>query len=313
MRSLDRYGLLPRGSGFIALVCAIAGVLVLCDFLCGPAVRFQPVFVVPVAILAWRYGRAALILSVVLAVARTVLEVLAWHRGLGLSVLVINALLNLVALTMIASIVARLAREARLLTDRWVRTIECLPVGVLTADAHGRVHYANDMARRIGSELTRPSLTGWRDASAMLIGEADLHGALAHGVQTLNQEVELPSGTGELRVLRTSTSPVTDRGGEVTGAVMIYEDITDRKVFEREREELNHSLSRALAEVKVLRGLLPMCASCGKVRDPEGHWERIDRYLAEHSEIEVSHSICGDCAHELYPDFVARSDDDERH
>ena len=312
-RSLETHWLVPSGTGLIALTCAAAGLLVLFDFVSGPAVHFQALLVVPVAVLAWRHAGAALVLSVVLALARTWLELSFWHRGVSAAVLVANALLNLVALVLVATIVARLAREARLLTERWMRTIECLPVGVLTADAQGHVHYANDMARRIGDELTRPTLTGWRDAGAMLLSEAELEGALTRGEKALNQEVEVPTGEGELRVLRTSTSPVTDRSGEVTGAVMIYEDITDRKTLEREREQLNHSLARALAEVKVLRGLLPMCASCGKVRDTEGRWERIDRYLAEHSELEVSHSLCGDCAHELYPDFVGRRKDDERH
>jgi len=63
-------------------------------------------------------------------------------------------------------------------------------------------------------------------------------------------------------------------------------------------------LKEALAEVKTLRGLIPICSSCKKIRDDKGTWNRIDSYIAAHSEAEFTHSYCNDCIRKLYPDLA---------
>jgi CHASE3 domain sensor protein len=63
---------------------------------------------------------------------------------------------------------------------------------------------------------------------------------------------------------------------------------------------------RAEAQVKVLDGLLPICANCKKIRDDGGYWNQIETYVREHSEADFSHSICPECAARLYPEFAAR-------
>ncbi|MDJ0876752.1 MAG: response regulator, partial [Desulfobacterales bacterium] len=60
-------------------------------------------------------------------------------------------------------------------------------------------------------------------------------------------------------------------------------------------------LLAALKEIKILSGLLPICAACKKIRDDKGYWNQIESYINEHSEAEFSHSICPDCAQNLYP------------
>ena len=56
-------------------------------------------------------------------------------------------------------------------------------------------------------------------------------------------------------------------------------------------------------KVKVLEGILPICASCKKIRNEKGEYEAIEKYVGEHSEASFSHSICSDCAKRLYPEF----------
>ena len=63
-------------------------------------------------------------------------------------------------------------------------------------------------------------------------------------------------------------------------------------------------LKRALLEVKELSRLLPICASCKKIRDDKGYWNQIEKYLQEHSDITFSHSICPDCVVKLYPGLL---------
>ena len=71
---------------------------------------------------------------------------------------------------------------------------------------------------------------------------------------------------------------------------------------EKEREKLIDRLEQALDEVKRLSGLLPICASCKRIRDDQGGWQQIEDYIAEHSEADFSHGICPECAHRLYPE-----------
>jgi phosphoserine phosphatase RsbU/P len=81
-----------------------------------------------------------------------------------------------------------------------------------------------------------------------------------------------------------------------------------------ELEEKNQDLERllienqkALSEIKTLRGILPICSSCKKIRDDEGYWRHLESYIQAHSLAKFSHSLCMDCAKKLYPDFVPPS------
>lgn len=71
----------------------------------------------------------------------------------------------------------------------------------------------------------------------------------------------------------------------------------------KEREKLIGELRQALAKVKTLSGLLPICAACKKIRDDKGYWKQIESYIREHSDADFSHGICPDCAKRLYPDI----------
>jgi len=62
-------------------------------------------------------------------------------------------------------------------------------------------------------------------------------------------------------------------------------------------------LRKALHEVKTIRGLLPICASCKKIRDDSGYWQQIESYISLHSDADFSHSLCPGCAETLYPDI----------
>jgi PAS domain-containing protein len=290
----------------LGAVLVLSGSLVWADYATGPYVYFSALFVLPVAVLAWFHGRWAVLLALALAAGRAAIALLAWHQMLGPSTVVANALINAFTLVLAAVLVAKLARQARLLSRRWDRTVECLPLGVITTDGAGRVVYANSVARRLLSELPSIAVTSWKESSAAFVDEVLLARALRQGVSTLNKELEVPLSERDVRTLLTSTSPVTDERGAVTGAVIVYEDITSRKAMQVERERLNASLTHALAEVKALKGLLPMCASCGKVRNTQGHWECIEHYLVTQCDVEVSHGICNDCAYKLYPSLARR-------
>jgi PAS domain S-box-containing protein len=79
-------------------------------------------------------------------------------------------------------------------------------------------------------------------------------------------------------------------------------DISDRKRAEEERERLIVELQDALSQVRTLSGLLPICASCKRIRNEEGNWEQMEAYIRDRSEAKFSHGICPECAKKLYAD-----------
>lgn len=83
----------------------------------------------------------------------------------------------------------------------------------------------------------------------------------------------------------------------------IQRDIAARRQVEEERERLIHELQAALAKVKMLSGMLPICSSCKRIRDDQGYWQRIEEYIRDHSEADFTHSVCQDCARKLYPEL----------
>jgi PAS domain S-box-containing protein len=81
-------------------------------------------------------------------------------------------------------------------------------------------------------------------------------------------------------------------------------DITRRKQAEEAREKLILQLEEALAKIKKLSGLLPICASCKRIRDNEGYWQSIEQYISEHSEANFTHGLCPECMTKFYPTTI---------
>jgi DNA-binding response OmpR family regulator len=87
----------------------------------------------------------------------------------------------------------------------------------------------------------------------------------------------------------------------VSSALLLKQEMDRRKNRELELRRSNEELQKALKEVKVLRGLIPICASCKKIRNDGGFWQQLEEYLGEHSEAEFSHGLCQPCIKKLYP------------
>ncbi len=79
-----------------------------------------------------------------------------------------------------------------------------------------------------------------------------------------------------------------------------YENTLRQK---RELERLNKELKEALGTIQKLEGILPICANCKKIRDKEGNWQAMEKYIREHSQADFTHGICPECAKKLYPDL----------
>jgi PAS domain S-box-containing protein len=105
---------------------------------------------------------------------------------------------------------------------------------------------------------------------------------------------------GTLIDVEISTNGAVYRGQKLIFCVC--RDITDKKQAIKEREALIKKLQEALTEIKTLRGILPICSFCKKIRDDKGYWEQVDIYISKHSEADISHGICPECMKKHYPD-----------
>lgn len=110
--------------------------------------------------------------------------------------------------------------------------------------------------------------------------------------------------SGEKRIISWHNSVIKDGNNQQIVAVLSSgEDITERRRAELEKEKTLAELKEALEKVKVLSGLIPICAGCKKVRTDEGYWIQVEAYIRQHSEAEFTHSLCPECLNRLYPDL----------
>ena len=118
------------------------------------------------------------------------------------------------------------------------------------------------------------------------------------------------SGNG-MKYVEITSSSLRDENGKIVAGVEIVRDITERKVIETEKEKLIAELQEALTSIKVLKGLIPLCAWCKKVRDDKGYWKKVERYIEEHSDASFTHGICPQCLQktdpETYEEYEAKN------
>lgn len=106
---------------------------------------------------------------------------------------------------------------------------------------------------------------------------------------------------GSIRDVDVYSSKIQTKGKDLLHSII--HDITERKQAEASLKELISKLLKAIEEIKTLRGILPICANCKKIRDDRGYWEQVEAYVSKHTEVQFSHSICPDCMKKIYPEL----------
>lgn len=111
-------------------------------------------------------------------------------------------------------------------------------------------------------------------------------------------------GTLTRHYYETFYNPIYFKRTQVIGLAVVARDVTERKKTEEERDQLVIKLQQALNNIKTLKGIIPICSSCNKIRDDKGFWNRVEAYVSQHTQAEFSHSVCPDCAIKLYPEYA---------
>lgn len=188
------------------------------------------------------------------------------------------------------------------------RLIEEIPDGVLVLDAENRVVDVNPAAQEIldrsSTEVIGRPLT---EVQACCGWWAD---SLEASEEMRAEEISLGEGTHK-RYYDLRMSPLRRPDGKLAGRLVVMRDISRRKQVEEEREALIGELQDALAQVKTLSGLLPICSNCKRIRDSEGQWHSVEAYIRSRSEADFSHGICPECARKLYPEFLGDEEGEE--
>ncbi|GLH74805.1 hypothetical protein GETHLI_33070 [Geothrix limicola] len=187
---------------------------------------------------------------------------------------------------------------------------------IWTADAEGRVTYISpSILRQRGwtpEEAVRLSLSDrtfsaqGRDQLYKKIAGARNLPAGSQPFETEAVEVSLRHKDGREIQVEVRMRIVWGEDGSVQGLQGVTRDVTERKRMEAERDRLILELTQALAEVKTLKGMLPICSHCKKVRGDHGYWKQIETYLSEHTEATFTHGVCPDCAAAFRAEMQAR-------
>ena len=200
----------------------------------------------------------------------------------------------------------QLARTGRELA-RLAAIVESSDDAIIGKDLVGTILSWNAGAQRLygygPAEVIGKPITILQSAEALVETTALLE-RVRNGEPIHHFETTRRTRDGRSLPVSLTISPVRDASGTIVGVSTIARDISERKKAEAEREGLVRDLQTALGNVKTLRGLLPICSSCKKIRDDKGYWNQIEFYIRERSDASFTHGICPDCAERLYGDVL---------
>ena len=182
----------------------------------------------------------------------------------------------------------------------YMSIVEQAPIMIWRANPSTECDYFNQQWLRFtGRRMEQELGNGWAEG----VHPEDLDRCLEIYLSAFEKreifemEYRLRRHDGAYRWLFDRGVPFNDDHGNFAGYIGSCIDITEnveaRRLILREKE----------SEIKQLRGMLPICASCKKIRDDKGYWSQIETYIENHSEAEFTHAICPECMRKLYPEY----------
>jgi len=127
--------------------------------------------------------------------------------------------------------------------------------------------------------------------------------AIRRGVRVNRFETTRLRKDGEIIDVSLTIAPIINSQGRLIGVSSIARDITETLLAAEEKKRLIGELQEALADVKTLQGILPICMHCKNIRDEEGAWKQLELYISERTNANFSHGVCKACAQSIYPEI----------
>jgi hypothetical protein len=185
--------------------------------------------------------------------------------------------------------------------DPMVDLLNVLGDGVRIIDPNFRIIYENQTHRRLlGTHVGEYCYEAYQQRNDVC-ENCPLDRSFRDG--KVHKEIKnIISGT-DLKYIEITSSTLMNETGKAIAGVEIVRDVTERKQMEDEKEKLISELKEALNRIRTLKGLIPICAWCKKVRDDHGYWKRVEKYIEEHSEASFTHSICPRCLKKADPEL----------
>jgi hypothetical protein len=188
--------------------------------------------------------------------------------------------------------------------DRYVAVFESTPLPTILLDQNLSILNMNHAAVSLifgqdspGSYYYNPAK---RPGTAFLSELfPDFFKDINYILEQLDERVEQAWSTSRNGIpmhFRVVVARMLDQPRASAGILVTLEDQTDRVKASQERERMLAEITAALAEVRKLSNLLPICAWCKKIRDDQGYWDQLEGYLATHAGIRFSHGVCPECA-----------------
>ena len=165
------------------------------------------------------------------------------------------------------------------------------------------VTWSDELRRMYGVSAAAPAGYGEFLALAHPDDRARLEALVAEGLQarrTVDYEWRVVRPNGDVRFLQACNVVITDGNGEAVRMAGTSLDVTERRKAEEHERTLLRELQKAVSEVKVLEGMLPICATCKRIRSDDGSWEAVESYVREHTNAEFTHGLCPDCAQKTW-------------
>lgn len=198
-------------------------------------------------------------------------------------------------------------------SEKYIRDVTAsLGEGVYVLNARGEVTFMNPEAEALlgwsERELIHKNIhdvahNRRADGTPLLFEDCEMRKVLETGSRFHSSDEVFVRKDGAVFPVAVFSTPLLENG-KVVASVTAFRDISEQKRIEKEREQLIADLKKALAEIKTLHGILPICASCKKIRDDKGAWSHLETYISQHTDAMFSHGICQDCAKRLYPDSL---------
>lgn len=193
-----------------------------------------------------------------------------------------------------------------------------MPVMFYIKDKKHRFIIANDaVAKHVGAKSTQ-RIIGKTDydlyprkmADEFMTEEKNV---MSSGEPLIDKrDMILSPDNGNRKWIMSTKIPLRSQEGSIIGIIGISHDVSAVKKLDDDKTAVIEALKKAIGEIRTLSGLLPICASCKKIRDDDGYWHKLELYLHDKTHAELTHGLCPDCAHHTVEEF-RNSEKNKRH